>query len=286
VLIDLRRLDRKKNYMSLNLDVVIDTPEESVDMKSGLDTLQGVSDAARCIAETILTGKVPERQSHKADVRTTLKQSFRGSYGQVFSIEIYDETAQRKYNQIGRPAFLELIAYFLNESVYKDHLHELTDKAARLVAELGDKADALTKQLRKSPLKQLHEVSEKFGYGVKIRYRKNRDDQTELANFDQNTAATIYAKVAREDVRITVAITRLNINTGNGRLLVEDTVDTVAFGFHGQYARVPVAIKESISENLAYNNVRDSGKWRYMDVVARPIKLRDGKVVKFIIKEL
>lgn len=272
--------------MSLNLDVVINTPEESVDMKSGLDTLQGVSDAARCVAETILTGKVPERQSHRADVRTTLKQSFRGSYGQIFSIEIYDEKAQRKYDQIGRSTFLELISYFLNESVYKDHLHELTDKAARIIAELDEVADDLARQLRKSPLRKLHEVSEKFGYGVKIRYRKNRDNQTELASFDQNTAATIHARLARDDVPITVAITRLNINTGNGRLLVENTLDTVAFGFQGPYARIPVAIKESISENLNYNNVRDSEKWQYMNIVARPIKLRDGKVVKYIIKEI
>jgi hypothetical protein len=275
-----------KKYMPLDLDVVINTPEESVDMKSGLDTLQGVSDAARCIAETILSGRVPERQSYKSNVRTQLKQSFRGSYGQIFSIEIFDEKAQRKYDEIGRSVFLELMAYFLNESVYKEHLYQLSAIAEGVIAELGEKADALTKQLRKSPLRRLHQVSDKFGYGVKIRYRQSRDNQTELANFDQNTAATIQARLARQDVRITVAITRLNINTGNGRLVVEGTDDTVAFGFHGQYARVSFAIKEAISENLNYNNVRDSERWQYIDVVARPIKLRDGKVVKYIVKEL
>ncbi|WP_291374743.1 hypothetical protein [Acinetobacter sp. UBA6720] len=39
--------------MELELDLVIDTPNFSVDMKSGLTTMQGVSDAVRLIAETV-----------------------------------------------------------------------------------------------------------------------------------------------------------------------------------------------------------------------------------------
>lgn len=272
--------------MSLNLDVVIDTPDETVDMKSGLDTLQGVSDAARCIAETILTGKVPERQTHKASVRTTLKQSFKGSYGQKFSIEIYDDKAQKRYHQIGKTACIELIAYFLNESIYKEYRFELSAKAQQVLDDLNEVAETLTKQLRKTPLKHLHEVSEKFGYDVKIRYRQNRNNQTELAKFDKDTAKSVHAKLAREDVRIAGAITRLNINTGNGRLLVEDTVETVAFGFSGQYARVPAGTRQKLSENLNYNNVHGDDAWQYLDIVARPIRLRDGKIVKYIIKGL
>lgn len=255
-------------------------------MKAGLKTLQGVSDAARCIAETLLTDHVPQRQTHKKDVRTILKQSFKGSYGHIFAIEIYDDEANRRFKRMGRAVFLELMDYFLNEAVYKEHAYELTDAANRVVKDLGEKADALTKQLRKSAMQNLHAVPEQFGFDVKVRYRKNRDNQRVLANFDQATAATISARPAREDVRITAAITRLNINTGNGRLSVKGIDGTVAFGFKGLYARVPVAIKEPISVNLAYNNVRDSDNWQYMEIVARPIKLRDGKVVKYIVKEL
>lgn len=272
--------------MSLPLDVVIDTPDDTVDMKSGLDTLQGVSDAARCIAETILTGKVPERQNHKASIRTTLKQSFKSSYGQKFSIDIYDEQIQKKFNRIGKPAIVELISYFLNESIYKEPSYELSIKAQRVIDELGATAEDLTKQLRMSPLKQLHEVSEKFGYDVKIRYRPSSVNQTELAKFDRNTAKSIYAKVAREEIRIMGAITRLNINTGNGRLKVEGEADTVAFGFSVQYARVPANIKATLSENLNWNNTHHEDAWEYLDVVARPVKLPDGTTVKYMIKEL
>jgi hypothetical protein len=272
--------------MSLNLDVVIDSPDETVDMKSGLDTLQGVSDAARCIAETVLTGKVPERQNHKASVRTTLKQSFRGSYGQIFSIDTHDDKTEKKLRQIGRSAFVELIAYFLNESIYREQLFELSDKAQRVIADLGDSAEDLTKQLRLSPLKQLHEVSEKFGYGVKIRYRPSRVNQTELAQFDRDTAKSVYAKPARDDVRIFGAITRLNINTGNGRLQVEGGVETVAFGFSVNYARVVPNIRAKLSDNLSWNNTHHEDAWVYLEITARPVQLRDGKVVKYIIKGL
>nr|WP_116330556.1 hypothetical protein [Cupriavidus taiwanensis] len=272
--------------MSLNLDVVINTPTDSVDMKAGLDTLGGTSDAARYIAEAILTGRVRERQTHKADVRTTLKQSFSGSYGQKFSIDIYDDAAHKEYRRIGKVAFFELMAYFLSESVYKQYPFNLSAKAEGVISRLGEKVKILTSQLRKSSLQRLHEVPEKFGYSVKIRYRQNREVQHELATFDRETAETIYARPSPEPVKIKAAITRLNINTGNGRLLVKHCDETVAFGFAGRYKYVPVETKENISSNLSHNNVRDAEKWLYLDIIARPIKLRDGKVVKYIITEL
>ena len=65
--------------MSINFDIEIDSPEYAVDMKSGLDTLQGVSDATRTIAESVLTDRVVRRQSYKSKVRTKLKRTFKGS---------------------------------------------------------------------------------------------------------------------------------------------------------------------------------------------------------------
>ena len=80
--------------MSINLDVLIDTPEHSVDMKTGLETLLGVSDATRSISETVLIGHVPKKQNAKSNVRTNLKQSFKGSYGHEFRSCLENKTAR------------------------------------------------------------------------------------------------------------------------------------------------------------------------------------------------
>jgi len=108
--------------MAINFDVVIDSIEDAVDMKAGLASMQGVSDAIRCIAGAILTEKTPKKQTHKAPVRTTLKKSFKGSYGHIFGLEVHDEKLKKRLNSIGRPAFLELIVYFMSEALYQESL--------------------------------------------------------------------------------------------------------------------------------------------------------------------
>lgn len=269
--------------MSLNLDAVIETDEDSIDMKSGLDTLQGASDAARCVVETVLTGKIPERQTHKGKVRTILKHSFRGSYGQIFGVEVYDEELKKKFNRIGRAVFAELIAYYFNESMHQD-THELSEKAQGVIEKLGDSSEGIIKQLRVSALKNIHEIATKFNQDVKIRYRKNRDDQTVLAKFDQITAKAFEAIESSEKVDIIAAITRLNINTGNGRLQIETEDETVAFGFSVEYKAVRLEAKKVFSVNLDKNNGIDREKWTYLKLSVSPVELPDGKVIKYIVK--
>ncbi len=269
--------------MSLNLDAVIEAPDDSVDMKAGLDTFQGVSDAVRCIAETVLTDKVPKHKTHKGKVRTTLKQSFRGSYGLIFSVDIYDDNIKKKFTRIGREAFAELISYYLNDSIYEE-TRPLSDKAQKIVDKLGDQSDNLTKQIRTSALDNIHKISTTFDYDLKVRFRKNRDDQTTLARFNKSTAEVLEAKESDERLEVIAAITRLNINTGNGRLLISGTKDTVAFGFETEYKDVKIGAKKIFSENLDNNNGLTQDKWSYLKLVVSPITLRDGKIIKYIIK--
>jgi hypothetical protein len=269
--------------MSVNFDVVIDTQEHSVDMKSGLYTLQGVSDATCCIAEVILTEKTPKRQTHKRKIRTTLKQSFKGSYGHIFSLDIFDKTIQSKFNSIGKVVFSELIAYFISEALYKES-KVLSAKAQKIINNLGENSENLVQQLRVSSLENIHEISNKFGHDVKIRFRKSRNEQTVLGTFDKTTAQVLQAKQSPEKIDLTVSITRLNINTGNGRLLLKDTIQTVAFGFGITYTDVDLKAKKLFSENLDENNGVPRLDWTYLKVEASPIKLKDGKIVKYIIK--
>ncbi|WP_219927537.1 hypothetical protein, partial [Aeromonas sp. HMWF017] len=104
--------------MTLNFDVLIDSDDYSVDMTSGLETLQGASEVTRQIAETLLTEHVPQHLTSASRVRTKLKRTFNGSYGQIYSLEINDEILGERYKRIGKKTFLELMSYFINEALY------------------------------------------------------------------------------------------------------------------------------------------------------------------------
>lgn len=269
--------------MAINLDLVIETDEDSVDMKAGLESMQGVSEAVRCISESVLSGKVPERQTSKSKVRTSLKKSFKGSYGHVFSLDLYDNELKKRLNAIGRPAFIELIAHFISESLYMEST-ALTTRAQNVLDELGEKAEGVVSQLRVSSLERIHEISVKFDHDIKIRYRKNREEKIVIAQFNRNTAKVLQAKKSDEKIDLNVVITRLNIHTGNGRLQIEGQNETVAFGFDTEYKIVSTKAKKIFSKNLDHNNGLDSEKWKYLKISASPITLKDGKIVKYIVK--
>ncbi|SFW78613.1 hypothetical protein [Pseudomonas sp. NFACC04-2] len=268
--------------MPLNLDIVIETVDYEVDMKAGLETLQGASEATLSIVETLVTGKVALRHRGVSSVRTILKRTFKGSYGQVFAVEISDEELQREYKKIGNTTFVELMSYFMKESLYLESA-DLSAKAQKIVDDLGDSAEALIKKLRVSSMENLHKVSTKFDHDVKIRYRKSLNEKVVIASFNKSTVLALQATESDKSTDITASITRLNINTGNGRLLLEGADETVAFGFGIEYKEVRLEAKKKFSENLDHNNGIDSSRWKNLKIIARPIKLRDGKIVKYIV---
>lgn len=268
--------------MTIDLDVVIDSPDYSVEMKAGLKTLQGSSDAIRIIAETVLSGKIPGRKTFKGKVKTILKASFSGSYGQIFTLDISDQALKEKYGEIGWEVFTEIISYFLNDSVYKEN-EILSVQAKEIIDNLGEKAEDLSKHLRVSAMKNIHDTSFKFNYDVKIRFRKNRDEKKILAEFDRSTGLTLAAKLDRQSIDVSVAITRLNINTGNGRLQVFGENETTAFGFLSEYKVINAKAKSLISDNLSKNNILDEEQRIYIKLQVRALRIRDGKAVKYFI---
>jgi hypothetical protein len=149
---------------------------------------------------------------------------------------------------------------------------------------LGKKTEDIVGQLRVSSLENIHEISTKFNHNIKIRYRQSRDNQTVIASFDQNTAKVLQASPSEEKIELNVVITRLNIHTGNGRLQIKGANETVAFGFGFEYKGVNLKAKKIFSENLHHNNGLESDKWKHLRINASPIKLKDGKIVKYIVK--
>lgn len=268
--------------MAINFDVVIGTPDYEVDMKAGLDTLQGISDATRTIAETLLTGRVPQRKTYKSDVRTTLKKSFRGSYGQIFSLDITDYELQKEYRKIGNSAFSELMSFFMKEALDLE-TDKLSDKAERLVDNLGDNAERLVRQLRTSIMKNAHEASKKFGYDVKVSFRKSAAEKVLIAKFDRTTAHALEAERSPHRITVFASVRRFNTNTGNGRLQLRGEEETVAFGFATAYKDVTFETKKKFSENLDNNNGINVDHWDYLEMEVYPIRLFDDRVIKYIV---
>lgn len=252
-------------------------------MKSGLDTLQGISNSTLTIVETLLTNSVPQRITGKSGVRNKLKKTFKGSYGQNFTLEIEDQELLKEYRKIGKHAITEIISYFINEALYLEP-ENLSPKAKQAIDKLGDNAEKLTKQLRKSSLADAHEVPIKSEHKVKLRFKKNNNETVTLAEITYDTSKSLEAKIAQEDFLISASIRRFNTNTGNGRLQIEDTEHTVAFGFSELYKNVASTTKKTLSQNLHQNNGRPVENWTYLSIRVSPIRRQDGQIVKYIVR--
>ena len=107
---------------------------------------------------------------------SSLKKTFKGSYGQVFSIETYTRDSTNRLREIGKDVFAELMAYFLAEAVYQDS-NELSKEAKEILERLS--ASTINKLLARlrEPLKNIHRVNKAFNYPVTIDlFHKSKND--------------------------------------------------------------------------------------------------------------
>ncbi len=272
--------------MAIELDVHIEAPERTVDMKAGLETLQGFSDAVRIVVEAVLSERVPKRLNAANKVRTNLKNSFSGSWGQIFSVDLYQDALQERLEEIGgKPILVELIKHFLDDAVFVDS-GAVSEKAAAVLNSIGERAEEITEKLRQSPLRLAHKVSQDFGYAASLRYRKSTDYVRILCKFNGDTAETLTPTPLGREVKIIANVTRLNIFTGNGRLQVIDESETTAFGFAEPYSEVSRAVRRKLSNNLDQNNRADRTQWEPLEFKAKPLALRSGKIVKYLISSV
>ncbi|MEN3110015.1 hypothetical protein ACFONG_12240 [Uliginosibacterium paludis] len=171
----------------------------------------------------------------------------------------------------------------MNESVYV-YSGDLSEKSEEILTKIGEASEDLLSQLRHSPLVNIHAASNRFDFYTKIRIRRSRSEQTILALFNRDTADALLAEESSEVIEIVAGITRLNINTGNGRLEIIDERETVAFGFDSEYRFMNVSGKKVFSENLNHNNGLEKDRWEYLRLNVSPVRLRNGKVVKYIVR--
>ncbi|MBL4303860.1 hypothetical protein [Vibrio fluvialis] len=267
----------------MKLDLVIQTEEHAVDMKSGLETMAGASEAVRSIVEATLTDNVSERTYSTNKVRNKMMESFEGSYGVVFEVQVEDPELKRKMEKIGQATLGELISYFISEALYRDS-EQLSEKAKKVLDGLSDENQSkLLDRLRRSPLQNAHAVPSTFGYEVKIRRHIGEDRRRELVSLDREGKVNLSPRVNKQQIFLRACITRLNINTGNGRLLLQGETDTVAFGFTSKYNEVRVAARKRFSENLNQNNGVHSDQWEYIDITATTLRKKNGQIIKYLI---
>lgn len=271
--------------MEINLEAIVDTPEASVDMKSGLETFQGMSDAARKIAISFANDKVLQRINYKSDIRTRMKHSFKGSYGLRFSIEVLGRAEQNAINEMGKETLVELISYTMTAARY-GKVHKLSKQAAFVIDNMRMSELDLIEEIRNSCMRKIHKVPAKFNQDVVLNYKERGANPVQLARFDKKSAQLLTPIHDAKELHVSAAISRLNINTGNGRLTPIGEKDTFAFGFSGDYANINVNLKKLFSENLDDNNGVPSNQRKFIDFFAQTIRLKDGKIVKYIIRRI
>ncbi|CAK2505646.1 conserved hypothetical protein [Vibrio crassostreae] len=269
--------------MKVNLDIVIGSPDNEIDMQYGLETLKGTSDVVSIAAEAILRARVPEKRTHKSDARTKLKQSFTGSYGHKFSIEIVDKELQSRLRKIGTDTFLEVLSYFVLEALYLD-TGQLSPDAEALVDELSDITDKLVDRL-KEPLVDTHKIANYFNYDIKLRQRKRGwPEPKELLLFNNCTAKNI-TDAERSDVEeeMDVVIVRFHSITGNGRFYIKAQEEIESFGFASKVRAVNDEMRKAISSNLHKNNTLPPENGEFIKVRVKRVALPTGKVIKYLI---
>jgi len=265
------------------MDIVIDCPSNDVDMQYGLETLKGTSDVIGIVAETILKEKVPDKRTHRSDVRTKLKSTFTGSFGQKFSIEVVDKKLKSRLRKIGNDTFLEVLSYFVMDALYIDTV-ELSNEAEVVVEELSDLSDKLSDRL-KNPLIDMHQIANYFNHNIKIRHRKRGlDSPKQLLLLDNETAKNITEAVCSdEEENLDVVIVRFHSITGNGRFYIMSLNEIESFGFASEVRAVKDQIRKSISHNLHINNTLDPSNGTVIKIRIKKISLPTGKVIKYLI---
>jgi len=277
------QITSRRQALELEFEIIVKTGEDAVDMKAGLETFQGMSDAARKIATSFANDQVLKRINYKSDIKTRLKHSFKGSYGQRFSIDIQGGAEQRAINEMGTEVFVELLSHTMMAARYGRTPN--LSKSAQVVLDAMRMSEIdLIDEIRSSCMRRVHKVPAKFNQDVLLRHAPKGAQPVVVAHFDRSSAKLLDPIFDPVEVEIRAAVSRLNINTGNGRCKLLGEKDTVAFGFSGDYFFIDVDLKKHFSENLDANNGTPQEHWSYIPIRAQRVKLNDGKVVKYLIR--
>lgn len=272
-------------FEEIKLAVTFDTAQYDVDMYYGLSSLLGACNATAIVADTVLTGAVPKRKTKGSKVRNRLKPSAKGSFIQHFTLQVKDKNAMKAFRKIGKSTFSEVMTYFFYEGLFLK-VPPLSGDAEAVIKSL-EKVEEDLKDTLKEPLKQLHHVSTKYHHKTILSYAKPGGWQT-IAKLDDSTVKNLTEVLEDQQVEEhLIRVSRFNTYTLNGRLVIKDTEETVAFGLHELPRQKELAQSRLMSENLHTNNnggVDD--EYQYLKIRAKKLVLPTGTVVKYLILDV
>ena len=245
----------------------------------------GACSATAIVADTMLTGAVPKRKTHKSKVRNRLKLSAKGSFIQHFTLQVKDKEAAKIFRKIGKTTFSEVMTYYFYEGLFLK-VPPLSKEAEAIIKSL-EKVEEELKETLKEPLKQLHDVSKKYHHKTILSYAKPGVWQV-IANLDESTVKNLTdVHEEPETEKHLIRVSRFNTYTLNGRLVIKDSDETVAFGLYELPRKEELAQSRLMSENLHINNnggVDDD--YQYLLATTKKLVLPTGVVVKYLITEV
>jgi len=269
----------------LDLSIIIDTKEHEIDMQYGLETLKGASDTVNLIAEAILTGEIDKRgrRTHcSKDVRTKLKQSFKSSFGQKFSLEITKAELRSKLRQMGDDVFLEVLSYYVMEALILDS-GTLSNEASQVLDDLEGVSDNLFKRLD-NPLKDMHQIAKYYNHNVSLLHKKRGSPEKKLFCLTSKTCENLTdAHIEPGDTLIDAVIVRYHSKTGNGRLHIRGEDEFVSFGMRAGVMASSKDLRQRLSENLHINNLINPEDGTFMTLNTKKKVLPTGEVIKYLV---
>lgn len=176
------------------------------------------------------------------------------------------------------------MSYYISKGM--GEVHNLTNQASiDLVNELEPLERTLLNRIQ-DPIENMHRTVDKQGYNVLLR-RRTPQRKIIIAKMDSATLYNINIEhESPQPVQENVIITRFNMLTGTGRLLLDRQSDSIAFRHALNWEHVLQSQKNKFSRNLDVNN--RGGRDAFIPITISAIELRNhiGELKTYIIQEV
>lgn len=269
--------------MKFLFDVLFKTKDYAVEMKPALKTLEGVEDLIHKSAKYVLTEVPPERipYNEHEGIILDMKKTFEGSYAISFELSILDKGYQEQIRKMTQKTFLQAMEYFICESMYTQTVDNPSKATDKKLESLASRTDDFIEVLRRSPLKNSHASVTNIGIPVEIRRRFASGKTRTVLHLDKKTELALVSKEDPKHEYITAAVTRLNIFTGRGRILIQGEEKTVSFSSKKAIQKVPKRITSLLSDNLSLNDKIKEDALQYLSFKVHRVTDAGGSTIMF-----